>query len=367
MKWSIKIAKISGIEVFIHSTFFILILWIGFSYWTTQQSIIAVVNGVVFILLLFLFVLLHELGHAIAAKKYGIATKDITLLPIGGLARLERMPKEPKQELIVALAGPMVNFIFAFLMFGWLLISNGLNGISSLTMTEGPLLQRLAVVNLSLLVFNLIPAFPMDGGRVLRAILAMRMEYTQATHTAATIGQGFALVFGFIGLLTNPFLIFVALFVWIGASQEFNSVKVKEAISGIPISKAMLTNFQTLTPNQRLSEAVDAILAGYQEDFPIMDGGEMVGILTRTALFQGLSKDGPTANIANVMSRSFVTAEADEMLERVTERLQSCGCHTVPILEDHKLIGLVTMENIGEFLTIQSALKQATFNQKRII
>lgn len=367
MKWSIKITKIAGIDFFIHSTFFILILWIGFSYWITSQSISAVIDGIVFILLLFLFVLLHELGHAIAAKKYGIATKDITLLPIGGLARLERMPKEPKQELIVALAGPMVNFIFAFLMIGWLAISNGLNSLTSLTMADGTLFQRLAMVNLTLLLFNLIPAFPMDGGRVLRAILAMRMEYTQATHTAATIGQGFALVFGLVGLLTNPFLIFIALFVWIGASQEFNTVKVKEAISGIPIRKAMLTHFQTLTPNQRLSEAVDAILAGYQEDFPVVEGGEMVGILTRSSLFQGLAKDGPTANIASVMSRSFVSAEADEMLERVSERLQSCGCHTVPILEDHKLIGLVTMENIGEFLMIQSALKQSTFNQKSLI
>lgn len=363
MKWSWKVARVAGIDVFIHSTFFILIAWIGFSYWVSQRSLNAVANGIIFILLLFLFVLMHEFGHALAARKFGISTRDITLLPIGGLARLERMPKEPKQELWVALAGPLVNLVLAILLFGWLLLTNGLSGLSSTTVTEGSLLQRLAIVNLTLLLFNLIPAFPMDGGRVLRAFLAMRMEYTQATQTAATIGQGFALIFGLVGLLFNPFLIFIALFVWIGASQESSSVQVKEAISGIPIRRAMLTQFQTLDYNQRLSDAVDAILTGYQQDFPIMKGDEMVGILTRSALVQGLAKDGPTVNIASVMDQSFVTADSNEMLERVSERLQTCGCHTVPIFDNQQLIGLVTMDNIGEFLMIQSALKRASARQ----
>ncbi len=363
MKWSWKVAKIACIDVFIHSTFFILIAWIGFSYWVSERSLNAVVNGVVFILLLFLFVLMHEFGHALAAKKFGISTRDITLLPIGGLARLERMPREPKQELWVALAGPLVNLVLAVLLFGWLFLTNGLSGLTSTSLTEGSLLQRLAIVNLTLLLFNLIPAFPMDGGRVLRAFLAMRMEYTQATQTAATIGQGFALIFGLIGLLTNPFLIFIALFVWIGASQEASSVQVKEAISGIPIKRAMLTQFQTLEHHQRLSDAVDAILTSYQQDFPVMKGDEMVGILTRSSLVQGLAKEGPTANIASVMDQSFVIADGDEMLERVSERLQTCGCHTVPIFENQQLIGLVTMENIGEFMMIQSALKRSASKQ----
>lgn len=360
MKWSWKIARIAGIDVFIHSTFFLLIIWIGFSYWVTQNSISAVLNGVVFILLLFLFVLLHEFGHALAARKYGIATRDITLLPIGGLARLERMPKEPKQEFWVALAGPLVNFVLAILLFGWLLLTNGLGGIVNTTVTEGSLIQRLAIVNLTLLLFNLIPAFPMDGGRVLRAFLAMRMEYTQATQAAATIGQGFALLFGLIGILTNPMLLFIAFFVWIGASQESSSVQVREAISGIPIRRAMLTQFQTLDYNQRLSDAVDAILTGYQQEFPVMKGDEMVGILTRSALVRGLAKDGPTANIAGVMDENFITADANDMLERVSERLQNCGCHSVPVFENDRLVGLVTMDNIGEFLMIQSALKRSS-------
>ena len=359
MKWSWKVARIAGIDVFIHSTFFILIAWIGFSYWITERSIVAVVNGVIFILLLFLIVLMHEFGHALAAKRFGIATRDITLLPIGGLSRLERMPKEPKRELWVALSGPLVNLVLAVIFFVWLYFTGGLNGLTNTTVTEGTLLQRVAFANMILLLFNIIPAFPMDGGRVLRAFLATRMEYTQATHTAASIGQGFALIFGLIGLLFNPFLIFIAFFVWIGASQESSSVQVKEALSGIPIKRAMLTQFKTLESTQRLSDAADAILTGYQQEFPVMKGEEMVGILTRSALVKGLATDGPTANIASAMDKSFVTADGNEMLEIVSERLQTCGCHTVPIFENNELIGLVTMENIGEFLMIESAIKRS--------
>ncbi len=360
MKWSWKVARIAGIDVFIHSTFLILIAWIGFSYWITQRSLIAVANGVIFILLLFLIVLMHEFGHSLAAKKFGISTRDITLLPIGGLSRLERMPKVPKHELWVALAGPLVNVVLAAIFFVWLYLTGGLSNITNTTVVEGTLLQRVAYANMILLLFNLIPAFPMDGGRVLRAFLAMRMEYTQATQTAATIGQGFALIFGLVGLLFNPFLIFIAFFVWIGASQESSSVQVKEALSGIPIKRAMLTQFQTLDYNQRLSDAADAILTGYQQEFPVMKGDEMVGILTRSALVKGLAKDGPTANIASAMDKSFVTADANEMLEIVSERLQDCGCHTVPIFDNEQLVGLVTMENIGEFLMIQSAIKRSS-------
>ena len=204
MKWSWKIAKIAGIDVKIHSTFFLLIFWIGFSYWMTEKSISAVINGIVFILLLFLFVILHEFGHALAARKFGISTQDITILPIGGVARIEKMPKDPRQELWVALAGPLVNLVFAILLFTWIFISNGFIGFSQISITGGTLLERLAFVNLSLMLFNLIPAFPMDGGRALRALLARKMDYARATQIAANFGQGFALIFGIIGLFSNP-------------------------------------------------------------------------------------------------------------------------------------------------------------------
>ncbi|MAT42516.1 MAG: site-2 protease family protein [Anaerolineaceae bacterium] len=358
MKWSFKIAKIAGIDVKVHSTFFLLIIWIGVSYWITQRNIQAALSGILFIVLLFLFVVLHEFGHALTARKYGIPTKDITLLPIGGVARLERMPEKPKEELIVAIAGPLVNLFFAVVLFTVIFLTTGFSQIPQLNITSGTLIERLAIVNLSLFLFNLIPAFPMDGGRIVRALLAMRLEYTRATQTAAALGQGIALIFGLIGLLFNPFLLFIAFFVWIGASQESSMVQVRSAMSGIPIQRAMLTRFQTLNTNQRLSDAAEAIIAGYQQDFPVVDmNGQMVGILTRKNLMHALATEGQTANISSFMDRNFITAESGEMLETVSARLQTCGCNTVPILENNNLIGLVTMENIGEFLMIQSALK----------
>ncbi len=360
MKWSFRIARIAGIDVKIHFTFFLLILWIGYSYWVSANEFSVVMDGIFFILLLFLFVVMHEFGHALTARRFGIKTRDITLLPIGGVAQLERMPREPKQEFWVALAGPAVNLVLAILLFGWMIFTKGLVSFSQLSLTDGSLIERLAIVNLVLLLFNLIPAFPMDGGRVLRAALALRMDYVRATQLAVAFGQGFALIFGLIGLFSNPFYLFIALFVWIGAGQENSSVQVKETFSGIPVQRAMLTQFQTLSPTQRLSDAVAAILSGYQQDFPILNGNEMVGVLTRKALMHSLAKDGETVNIASVMDRNFTTAEADEMLDTVAERLQNCGCSSVPVFDKDILVGLVTMENIGEYLMIQSALRRSS-------
>jgi len=360
MKWSFRIARIAGIDVKIHVTFFLLLLWVGYSYWITAKTIPAVLNGILFVLFLFLFVLMHEFGHSLTARKFGIKTRDITLLPIGGVSQLERIPREPKQEFWVTLAGPAVNLVLAILLFGWLVLTEGFISLSQLSLTEGSLIERLAIVNLVLLVFNLIPAFPMDGGRVLRAALASRMDYVRATQIAEAFGKGFALIFGLIGLFTNPFYLLIALFVWVGAGQESRSVQVKETFSGIPVKNAMLTQFQTLSPTQRLSDAIEAILAGYQQDFPVMNGNEMVGVLTRKALLQSLARDGQTVNIASVMDRDFTTAKSDEMLDTVAERLQNCGCSTVPVFENDKIVGLVTMDNIGEYLMIQAALRRSS-------
>lgn len=359
MKWSFKLVKIAGIDVKVHLTFFLILIWFGYSYWAASKSITAVAQGLLFILLLFMFVVLHEFGHALVARKFGIKTRDITLLPIGGVAQLERMPRDPKQELWVALAGPAVNLLLAIILFGWLFLTNNLQNLTQLNLTSGSLIERLAIVNLTLMLFNLIPAFPMDGGRVLRALLALRMDYIKATQTAVIFGQAFALIFGIIGLFSDPIFLFIALFIWIGAGQENNGVQVKETFAGIPARRAMLTNFQTLSPSQRLHDAVSAILAGYQQDFPIMDGNKMVGVLTRPALMKTLAQEGETVNIASVMDRDFTSAEADEMLDTVADRLRNCGCSTVPVFDDGVLVGLITMENIGEFLMIQSALRRS--------
>ena len=229
MKWSWKIGEFAGIGVYMHATFLLLIGWIALTSLLAGGTAASALQGVLFILLLFACVVAHEYGHALTARRYGIKTRDITLLPIGGVARLERMPDKPLQELWVALAGPAVNVVIAALLFAWLLLSGGLAPLDTLSITGGSLLERLMVVNISLVLFNLIPAFPMDGGRVVRALLALRLEYGRATQIAATLGQGMALLLGLIGLFTNPLLIFTVLFVWIGAAQESGMAQVKSA------------------------------------------------------------------------------------------------------------------------------------------
>ncbi len=359
MKWAWKIGTYAGIDVFIHATFLLIIGWVGFTHWQQTGTLAGTLEGILFTLALFGCVVLHEFGHALTARRYGIKTRDITLYPIGGVARLEKMPDQPIQEFWVALAGPAVNVVIAALLFGWLLISNTLAPLSGISVTGGPLLERLMLVNVSLVLFNLLPAFPMDGGRVVRALLAMRMEYTRATQIAATIGQGMALIFGFIGLFSNPFLLFIAFFVWIGAGQEASLVQMKNSLGGIPVGRAMLTDFRSVSPRDTLGRVVELILSGSQTDFPVVNGSAVVGVLTRGDVLLALSRQGQDATVESIMRRQFQTADANEMLELAFARLQECDCHTVPVTLRGQLVGLLTSDNIGEFLMIQSALRQA--------
>jgi len=234
MRWSLKIAKLAGIDIFIHFTFFILLTWVAFIQWKLNGSIGASFSGIAFILAIFGCVVLHELGHALAARKYGIRTKDIILLPIGGVARLEKIPTQPVQELWVALAGPAVNVVIAALLAVYLWIINTLTPDNQLTMTTAAFVERIIGVNVFLILFNLIPAFPMDGGRVLRALLATRLAYIRATRISAGLAQAIALLFGTIGLFYNPILLFIAFFVWMGAAQESRMIRARSALDRIP-------------------------------------------------------------------------------------------------------------------------------------
>jgi Zn-dependent protease len=358
MKWSWKIGEFRGIGVYLHATFLLLIGLIALNYWSASSSVAKTAEGVGFIVALFGCVMLHEFGHALTAARYGIQTRDITLLPIGGIARMERMPDDPRQELWVALAGPAVNLVIAAGLYVWLRFSTGFAPLEQLTMTRGPFLERLLVANLMLFLFNLLPAFPMDGGRVLRALLATRMEYTQATQIAASFGQAMALLFGFLGFF-NPILLFIALFVWIGAAQEASMAQIKSALGGIPVLRAMITDFQSISPDEPLSQAVDQILAGSQQDFPVVDNGRVVGILTRRDLLTGLAQHGPATPIRDVMQRQFEAVEPSEMLETAFRRLEGCECHTLPVVRGGALVGLITMENVGEFVAIHAAIESA--------
>ena len=361
MRWQWKLGTFAGIDVFVHATFLLLIGWVGYSYWLEHGTLAKVVEGILFILALFLCVVLHEYGHALTARKYGIKTRDITLYPIGGVARLERMPDKPIEELWVALMGPAVNVVIAVTLFTILYLSGSPAPITNLTITSGSFLARLMTVNISLVLFNLIPAFPMDGGRVLRALLAMRMEYVRATQVAANVGQGLAFIFGFIGLFNNPFLLFIAFFVWIGASQEASMVQMKNSLSGIPVTRAMLTDFKTLAPHDTLSQVVDLILAGSQHDFPVLDAnGSVIGILERGTFINALSQRGQSVPVVDVMRRNLPNVDSHEMVEAALMRLQETGAKALPVVHGGQLVGLITTENITEFLMIRSALKTAS-------
>ncbi len=352
---------VAGIGLYIHVTFFILLIWIGTLYYLPRHSLADTFHGLVFVGALFTIIVLHELGHALTARRYGIRTRDITLLPIGGVARLERMPEDPRQELAVALAGPAVNVALAFILFvalvalGQPILPLDWNDLSILSPS---FLRRLLWVNVILAGFNLLPAFPMDGGRVLRAFLAMKMDYVRATHAAAVVGQAMAFLFGLYGLLSvNVLIVFVALFVWMGAAAESSMVQMKSGLGGIPVSRVMITDFKTLNPNEPLSQAADFLLSGYQQDFPVVDGDEkIVGLLTRARLVDGLAKNGQSTPVGNVMETEFVAAHPSEMAEGAFIRLQHSDCRSMPVLRDGKLLGMVTAENVGEFLMIQAAL-----------
>lgn len=356
MKWALKLGQLAGIAVYVHVTFGLLLAWIAMVAWQAEQSVAAVIVAIAFILALFGCIVLHELGHALTARRFGIQTRDITLLPIGGLARLERMPEKPQQELLVALAGPAVNLAIAVLLGGALYLTGSWDSEAGMSAMAGPFVQRLVAVNVIIMVFNLLPAFPMDGGRALRALLASRMDYVAATQVAANVGQAMALFFALIGLLANPFLLFIALFVWIGAAAESGMVQVKAALGGIPVARAMLTNFKTVSPEDRLSHAVQLTLAGSQKDFPVLDRGTLRGLLTQEGLLSGLASEGEAGRVASVVEGEAPTADSHEMLEGVLSRFEGSSSRTIPVTHDGALVGILTMENVGEFLKIEAAL-----------
>jgi len=314
MRWSWKIGRLVGIDVYVHATFLLLVGFIFVATWVESHNVARTLFAVFFVLVIFGCIVLHELGHALTARRFGIRTRDIVLLPIGGVARLERMPEDPNQELLVALAGPAVNVLIALGLFAALAALGRiptLRQAATISWTGHDFLPSLMAVNVWLVLFNLIPAFPMDGGRVLRALLAKRMDYTDATQAAAHIGQGIAFVFGFLGLFFDPFLLFIALFVWMGASGEAGMVQMRTSLGGIPVQQVMYRDIRTLQPDDTLATAVEQILSGWQQDFPVVYGSRVLGVLTREDLVRAIAQGGrinmcvkPCAAIFNLLIRT---------------------------------------------------------------
>jgi Zn-dependent protease/CBS domain-containing protein len=360
MKWSWKVGKFAGIDVYVHATFILLLMWIAVMHWMAEHSVVATLDGVVFMLALFGSVLLHEFGHALTARAYGIGTRDITLLPIGGVSRIEKVPDEPVRELIVAVAGPAVNVVIAVVLFAFLALVNTWVPLRQLALTQGSLVERVLLANIMLVLFNLLPAFPMDGGRALRSLLACFMNYGKATRVAAGVGQVFALVFGFMGLFLNPLLLLIAVFVWFGASQEATATLVKLSFAGIPVSKAMLTEFHTLREDDTLARTVDLILAGSQHDFPVLDDNRVTGLLTRTDLISALSNYGSGCRVGDAMRHDYQTVDSSEPLQDVFMQVGQTQEYAIPVTHAGRLVGLLTSDNVAEFFVLHAALEESS-------
>lgn len=356
MSWSFPIGRLWGSEIRIHITFFLLLAWIGIAHYRLGGAP-AAVQGIIFILAIFACVVAHEFGHILAARRYGIRTPDITLLPIGGVARLERMPEKPGQEIVVALAGPAVNVVIALVL---ILFMNARLDMLALERLDNPALDftaRLASVNLFLVVFNLIPAFPMDGGRVLRALLALRYSRRRATTIAARIGQALAFVFGFFGLMGNPLLLFIAIFVYLAATAEAQSVAVVDLSRTIGVRDVMITRFETLGPQATIGDAAEMLLHTTQHEFPVVDGsGRLRGFLTRNAMIQALSKKGRDTPVLDAMVTEVYTVPAHARLEVALKALQERGRAAIGVVDwDGRLVGYITTENIGELMMLENA------------
>lgn len=355
MGWSLKIGSVAGTAVRMHVTFLLFLAWIfAVNYFTQGHQ--AAWSGLLFMVLLFLCVLLHEFGHIFTARAFGVATPDVILLPIGGVARLERIPEQPSEEFLIAIAGPLVNIAIALLLF--LLGAHlELNRLANLDISRGGLIGQLAAVNLFLALFNLIPAFPMDGGRVLRALLATRLGYVRATELAAAIGQGVAFVLGFLGLFGDPLLIFVAIFVYLAASAESHMVAIRSASRGVPLTAAMMTQFVTLTPEQHVDAAIETLLRTSQGTFPVVDGmGRPQGVLGRNELIRALKERGPGARVGDAMTGPLPTLSHRSCLEEAFRLLQGTSVPAVGVIDAAgRLIGVVTSETVAEMLMVQRA------------
>ena len=357
MSWSISIGSIAGTAIRLHITFILFLAWIfGASYVTGGAD--AAWSGLIFILLLFACVVAHEFGHIFAARAFGVRTPDVTLLPIGGVARLERIPEEPGQEFLIAIAGPLVNVAIAIVLYQFGGADMRTGAVTAIDNTQISMIDRLASVNLFLALFNMIPAFPMDGGRILRALLATRLGFVRATEWAASIGQWFAFALGFIGLFYNPILIFIAIFVYLAASSEAHMVMMREVARGVPVTAAAMTQIATLTRDAPIEDAVQTLFQTSQSEFPVLDNvRKPVGLLTRADIIRALKERGPDAQVQQVMSATIPTIGRRRCLDEALRLLQEKQAPAIAVVDtDGSFVGLISAETVGELMLVREAM-----------
>jgi len=356
MKYSLYLGKVSDIKISVHWTFLILILWIVISNARSGSGIVEILWSVGFVLTIFACVILHELGHALAAKRYKINTLDITILPIGGIAQLESMPEKPKEELVVAIAGPIVNLIISAVLFPFVRLTSSINDVNTFQEINAQnFLPALMVINLWLALFNLIPAFPMDGGRILRALLGFKLDHAKATRIAASIGQVLAMVFVFFGFFFNPFLIFIGFFIFLGAQSEAAYSQSKFLLKGFTVNDVLMHQIPVINDSASIKEAVAKLLDSQNKDFLVVKDEKPVGTLSRDQIIKALAEQGESISVHEIKDSDLLSLEPKMELEKAWSLMQQKGKSLMPVISDGQLIGVVDLENIAEFILIQTA------------
>lgn len=367
MRWSYKIFSVFGIEVKVHVTFLAIVAYFAFV-WGVQRDPggpAGALYGVLLVLLLFGLVVMHELTHSRVAQAYGVRVRDITLLPIGGMASMEKMPDEPRQELLVALSGPLSNVMLGLVMAAAAPLVVGasvfqsVDRLTSALLTpsfEGAYLYVLAA-NVTLAIFNLIPAFPMDGGRAFRAFLALRMGKMRATRIAVIVGQTLAVLLGILGVFGGGLLlVLVAVFIYLGAQAEGRGDEAKGALGSLRVSQAVNTNVDTARPDQTIGALATRLFHSYQADFPVVeDDGSVVGIVTRDRLITMLGQHGADYPVSQAMRTDFPVGRLDEIVYDVFERMRAGGYRVAPIMDSGRLVGMLSLEDISEVFALLSA------------
>ncbi|MFH0911187.1 MAG: site-2 protease family protein [Planctomycetota bacterium] len=359
MGWSFSAGRIFGIELRIHVTFVLLLFFIFLSE-ASHRGASAGLQSVLFISAVFLCVLIHELGHSLIARRFGKATRSITLLPIGGMASLEEIPEKPGQEIAMSIVGPFINLAIAALLYLFIGAWPGFAGLDIHPGSAKAFFAALIVVNVMLAAFNMIPAFPMDGGRVLRGILALRYDYVRATSIAVSISHALSLFFIFFGLLffSSIWLALIGFFLYLGSGAELQQVKVRSALHGIRAQEAMITDFSGLRPEEALSQVVERIYHGCQDDFPVMDETGLVGILTRNRILSAIHEHGLEATVAEVMDREFLAVSPRTPLEEVAAKLMANRKTVAAVLDRDRFTGLISESSIGRHIALRAAIRE---------
>ena len=365
MESSIRLFSVRDIVIRMHITFPLILVWAALQFGLFNQGGWAgAIFGIVVTLLLFIIVVLHELGHSFAALHYGVPVKQIVLLPIGGVAQLSRIPEKPGQEFVIAIAGPLVNFGLAILLAAvGLIFGQEISLVRSLEfldnsgrLTFSSIFSYVYVSNLFLGIFNLLPAFPMDGGRVLRALLATQLSYDTATTIAVFIGQSLAWLLGLLGFLNGGlFLILIAVFIFAGASAERQLVHIRSVLGDLTVEQAYSRQARALTPESTLRDAVKLTFSTFQADFPVCEGEQLIGLLTHTRLLEALDSYGPDTPVIEVMLTDITPVTPKESMFAVQQRLSEDRLDALPVAEGKRFLGLITNRDISEVYRMVSS------------